>query len=205
MSFKLYDGPFPGTRGTRVRWMLEEANAKYDVAPLDFRAGEHKREPYLSIHPHGLVPGAQVDGETFIESAAMCLHLADTHPSAGLAPAVGSITRAYYYQWITYAVATLDPALVPAILNAAVLPPDRRDPSKVEAGKKLWDVAGAFLERALEGKTWICGEAFSAADVVLGYDVAMAKQLGWVADGTRVGAYAARLMGRPAFQKAYGG
>lgn len=203
MSFKLYDGPFPGTRATRVRWMLEEANAPYDLAPLDFRAGEHKKDAYLAIHPHGLVPAAQLGGAPLIESAAMCLHLADLHPAAGLAPEVGTISRAYYYQWITYAVATLDPALIPAILNAVVLPAERRDPSKVEAGRKVWDVAGPFLEKSIDGKTWICGDGFTAADVVLGYDVTMARQLGWIAEGSALAGYAGRLSARPAFQKAY--
>lgn len=203
MTFTLYDGPFPGTRGTRVRWMLEEAGEKYEISPLDFRAGAHKQPGYLALHPHGLVPAAKLEGITLIESAAMCLHLADTHPEANLAPAIGTIERAQYYQWVTYAVATLDAPLVTAILNAIVFPEPRRDAAKIAEGKKTWDVAGPFLEKAIDGKTWLLGEQFTAADVVLGYDVRIAATLGWIEKTSALGAYAERLAARPAFQRAY--
>jgi glutathione S-transferase len=204
MAFTLYDGPFPGTRGTRVRWMLEEAGEPYEISSLDFREGEHKRDAYLSLHPHGLVPAAKLDGIPLIESAAMCLHLADTHPEANLAPAVGTFARAQYYQWCAYAIATLDAPLVSAILNAMVFPEPRRDPTKVEAGKKVWDVAGPFLEKQLDGKSWLLGEQFTTADVVLGYDVRIAAVLGWIEKSSALGTYAARLSERPAFKRAYG-
>jgi glutathione S-transferase len=202
---KLYDATFPGTRASRVRWMLEECGAKYEVAPLDPMKGEHKAKAYLEIHPHGLLPGAEVDGEPMIESAAICMHLADTHAEKKLAPAVGTAERARWYQWIVYAVATLDEPIVGAVLHAQVLPPERRKPELVEKGKQVWNVAGPFLERSLAKKEWILGERFTCADVVLGYDVAIAARLGWVEPYPAVAAYAGRLTSRPAFRKAYGG
>ena len=53
---KLYDATVAGTRGTRVRWLLEELGAQYETARLDFRKGELKTPAYLAIHPHGKVP-----------------------------------------------------------------------------------------------------------------------------------------------------
>lgn len=203
MAFTLFDASFVGTRGTRVRWMLEESGATFDVRELDLRKGEHRSPEHLERHPHGLVPAAEVGGLRLIESAAMCMHLADTHPDAGLAPALGTLERAQWYQWITYAVATLDAPLVGAILNAQLLPPERRRADEVERGKKVWDVAAPFLERSLAGRAWLLGERFSAADVVLGYDVVLAGRLGWIAPGSALAGYLERLTARPAFKKAY--
>ncbi|WP_312160954.1 glutathione S-transferase family protein [Phenylobacterium sp.] len=41
-------------------------------------------------------------GELMTESAAILIHLADSHPQAGLAPAVGAPQRAQFLRWMTY-------------------------------------------------------------------------------------------------------
>jgi len=200
---KLYDATFPGTRGSRVRWMLEELGVPYEVAPLDPMKGEHKRPEYLQIHPHGVIPAVEIQGTPMIESAAICMQLADTHADRGLAPAPGSPERAAYYQWIVYAVATLDEPVVGWIMNAQILPEPARRPEAVEKGKKVWAIAAPFLDRSLTGRTWILGDQFSTADVVIGYDLAMAARLGGLEGHPALGAYVGRLTARPAFQKAY--
>jgi len=202
---KLYDGPFPGTRGSRLRWMLEEIGAPYESATVNFSKGEHKTPEYLAIHPHGVVPGFELDGQHLVESAAICLQLADLHPERGLAPPVGSPERALYYQWIVYAPATLDDALVGRIFHTVFLPAERRDPAKVATGDRVWAAAAPFLSRALGDGEWLLGERFSAADVVIGYDVRMANAMGMLADYPALQAYLARLAARPAFQRVFGG
>ncbi|GAC1414268.1 MAG: hypothetical protein NVSMB6_16420 [Burkholderiaceae bacterium] len=44
-----------------------------------------------------------VDGDLVVfETAAICLHLADTHPAANLVPPLGSAPRADFYRWLMY-------------------------------------------------------------------------------------------------------
>ena len=44
-----------------------------------------------------------VDGDLVLsETAAILLHLTDTHPQAGLAPAVGTHERAHFYKWLVW-------------------------------------------------------------------------------------------------------
>jgi len=43
------------------------------------------------------------------ESAAICLHLADRHPEARLAPAVASDARAHLYKWLMFLTNTIQP------------------------------------------------------------------------------------------------
>ena len=202
---KLYDAPFPGTRASRVRWMLEEAGAPYEIVTINPMKGEHKQPEYLAIHPHGVLPAMVIDGQNLIESAAMCLQLADLYPAAGLAPPVGTPERAHYYQWVVYAPATLDDPLVARIFHTAFLPEAKRDPAKVANADRVWSLAAPFLSAALAGGGWLLGERFSAADVVIGYDVRMANAMGMLADYPVLQGYLARLAARPAFQRVFGG
>src|ERR1019366_3742256 len=84
-------------RPIRIVWTLEELGVSYDLVTLtseEAAAGEHRLR-----HPLGRVPVLEDDEGTVFESTALCLHVADLHPDAGLAPAVGTRDRALVYQW----------------------------------------------------------------------------------------------------------
>jgi len=200
---KLFDASNPGTRATRVRWLLEELGAPYEREVLVFAKGDTKTPEYMARHPHGKVPAVELDGQRLIESAAICMHLSDLHSAAGLAPALGTPERALWYQWIVYAASTLDEPLISRIFHTAIFPEERRDPALVEKADAVWALAGPYLESALEGRTWLLGDAFSSADVVLGYDIALAGRMGLLETYPALGAYLGRLSSRPAFQAAY--
>ena len=71
------------------------------------------------------------DDEGFVfESAAICLHLADLYPDAGLAPAPGTRDRALVYQWAVFVPAEVEPPLIEAAMQA------ERDPGAGEAGTR---------------------------------------------------------------------
>src|SRR5215475_987994 len=57
---------------------------------VDRYAGAHKREPYLTLNPNGLIPVLKDGDLVLYEAAAIVLHLADGHPESKLAPAVGT-------------------------------------------------------------------------------------------------------------------
>ena len=201
---KIYDAPFSGTRGSRLRWMLEEIGAPYDVSPVNLQRGEHKSEDYLKVHPHGLVPAFELNGQPLVESAAVCMQLADLHPEANLAPAIGSATRALYYQWIVYAPATLDDPLVARVFHTVFLPPDKRDGARVANADRVWAAAAPFLSKTIGSGDWLLGAQFTAADVVIGYDIRLAHSMGMLADYPVLSDYFARLTGRPAYQRVFG-
>ena len=79
--------------------LLEELGVPYRRVPVDRAGGEHKSAAYLRLNPNGLIP-VSVDGDLVLyETAAIVLHLADTHPAAGLAPALGTVEGAHFYKW----------------------------------------------------------------------------------------------------------
>ena len=191
------------TRSIRPRWLLEELGVPYDLVRMSLQAGDQKKPEFLKINPNAAVP-ALVDGDlTLFESAAICQYLADKHVEKRLAPPVGTAARAHYYQWIHFAMSTLEPPLLTLFLHTVMKPEAERLPQLVGPAREQLHNALAVLERALTGRTFIVGDEFTAADVMVGSTLAWAQMLGLIAAETpAVAAYMGRLMGRPAFQRA---
>lgn len=202
MTIRLHG--FPGTRTNRVRWMLEELGVDYEFVLVEILKGAHKEAGYLERHPHGRVPYFE-DGEVkLLESCAAVLHLADSHPEKKLAPALGTAERAAYYQWIVYSAATLDEPVIKTYFHTVIFPPERRKQEVVDEHRPTLQAACRVLDAALAGKSHLLGDAFSAADVAVGYALNLMDQANAIQDAPHVAAYLARLRERPSFKKVYG-
>jgi glutathione S-transferase len=193
----------PGSRSTRVAWLLEELGVPYEQRVIKFREGEHKQEAHLARQPHGLVPAVDLGHGIMIESAAVCLTIADQYADKGLAPASSSPDRARYYEAIVYAVSTVDDTVIPIYFHKKVLPPEKRDPKLVEAKMPVWKIAADLLTKRLGDRDFIAGDKFSAADIVVGYDMILALEIGLLEGYPKLAAYAQRLMKRPTFAKVF--
>lgn len=190
----------PQSRSVRVRWMLEELGVDYELVTVDLK--QERSAAHLRAHPHGQVP-ALVDGDlALIESTAICLHLADRFPQANLAPAIGTPDRARYYQWMVYAVATLEQPVLQIFLHSIQLPEAQRSAEQLAAGRQNAAGCNRVLTDAIGNRPYLLGEQFTAADVMIGSTLAWASFMG-VLDGFPVlASYVERLMQRPAYQRA---
>ena len=191
------------SRSIRPRWVLEEVGAPYELARIDIAAGDQKRPEYLALNPNGAVP-TLVDGDLVLyESAAICQYLADKFSDRRLAPPVGTPARGLYYQWVHYAMASLEEPVVAVFLHTIRKPEAERVPAiAAEARAKLGTVFGV-IERALAGREYLLGREFSVADVMVGSTLAWARLMGLVSDvQPNLSAYLARLIARPAYQRA---
>jgi len=191
------------SRSVRPRWMLEEIGLPYELVRMDLAAGDQKKPEYLRINPNGAVP-ALVDGDVrLFESGALCEYLADRFPEKRLAPAVGTTARGYYYQWIHFAMSTLEPPLITIFVHTVTKPEAERLPQLVGPAREQLRAALGVLEQALAGRTFLVADEFGTADVMVGSTLAWAQMLGLLdANTPGVAAYLGRLMGRPAFQRA---
>jgi glutathione S-transferase len=186
----------PGSRSARVRWLLEEIGAPYELITLD---GEAKQsDEHKARHPLGRVPAID-DGEGFIfESAAIMLQIADLHPEAGLIGPLGSHERGVAYQWIAFGLSEIErPSLE---LSAARTRSDA--PAEADALKRLL-AAAAAIESALDGHEYLIADRFSVADLFCCGMFATAKRLELLGTLPRIAAYVERLEARPARQRAY--
>jgi glutathione S-transferase len=182
-------------RPIRVAWVLEELGVPYEVTAMTREEG--RSEEHRARHPLGRVPVLE-DSEGFVfESAAICLHLADLHPDAGLVPAAGTHDRALVYQWTVFAPAELEPPLIEAAMQA------ERDPERAASARRRFDAATGAVSDALEGTDYLVGGRFTVADVLVGSALAFTARVG-LADGLpeNVTEYLARLAQRPAYQRA---
>ena len=137
-------------------------------------------------------------GEGFVfESAAICLHLADLHPDAGLAPAPGTHERALLYQWSIFAPAELEPPLIESAVHA------QRDPDRSAAARERFDEAARAVSSALDGGDYLVGERFTVADVLVGSTLAFTERVGFADElPGNLRDYLARLAQRPARRRA---
>jgi glutathione S-transferase len=184
----------PGSRSTRVLWLLEEIGAPYE---LELLTGEDRKTPeHLERHPLGRVPVIE-DEEGFVfESAGICLHLADLHPEAGLIPPLGTHERALVYQWTLFAKTELETS----IIAARGLQDDA--PERAEEAAARFHYAAAVVDRALEGKDYLVGGQFTVADVVCAGVLLYGARFGMTEGLENVGAYLERIDERPARRRA---
>src|SRR5689334_11637477 len=91
---------YPGNASMAPHLLLEELGVPYALRLVDRTRQAHKAPDYLKMNPNGLIP-VLTDGDLVLyETAAICLHLVDTHPDAGLAPTIGTAERAHFYKWL---------------------------------------------------------------------------------------------------------
>jgi glutathione S-transferase len=175
----------------------------YALHGHDLEAGTHKLADFLMVNPGGKVP-ALVDrgpdgnwyGVVVTEVAAIAAYVADLVPAARLAPPIGSADRAAYQFWMTYGPGAAEPAMMDMAFPRATPPP------AMAQGWPPFPEVLARIETALEGRPFLLGEDFSAADLVVGGLLCFCNQIGMLRAGPNIMRYVARLEARPARQRA---
>ncbi len=151
----------PQSRGRIVRWMLEEIGAPYEIEVMEY--GKNIKSPeYLAINPMGKVPAIKHGEQVVTEVAAICAYLADQFPDEHLAPARHEAQRGDYYRWLFFAAGPLEMALTAKSNQWNV---DAENAISVGCG--LIEDSINTIEGALKQSPYICGDNFTAADVVL--------------------------------------
>jgi len=185
----------PQTRSTRAIWMLEEAGIDYEMELVDIRSPDRKdSDEFLAASPMGKVP-AIIDGDIAMsESAAICIYVADRYGEGSLAPAMDAPSRGKYLYWTVYTPAVVEPAMSEKFNNI-----------EANRGRNGWgdfDLMIATFDEGLEGRKWILGDVFSAADVMLGSSAVFMRMFDMLPETKNIGGYADRCLARLAFQKA---
>ena len=191
----------PGNASMAPHLLLEEIGAPFERVFVDRAAGAHRSAAYLALNPNGLIP-VLVDGDLVLyEAAAICLHLADTHPKAGLAPAFGTTERAHFYKWLVWLTNTLQATLIVYFYPERWADgPATAAEVKAHAERKV----GLLLDQleaefARHRGPWLLGEAYSAVDA---YALMLCRWTRGFARPARslpqLGPYLQRVIARPA-------
>lgn len=198
----------PGTAAMVPHILLEEMGAPYERVPVDRAAGAHKTPEYLRLNPNGQIP-VLCDGELVLyETAAIALHLCDTHAAANLAPAVGSTARAHFYKWLVWLTNTLQ-----ATLMSYFYPERWVDEGNVGGATEVKahaerKVAGLLDqlddELARHGGPWFGGSGYSALDAYVFTLCRWTRNFANEAPARsrpHLGPYLQRMLARPAVQR----
>lgn len=183
------------SRSSIVHWMLEELGHPYELRLVDLKKEENREPDFLAVNPMGKVPALRHDGVVVTEAAAICCHLADAFPEAGLSFPVGDPRRGPYLRWLFFAPACIEPAMTDMALK-------REAPPRSMVGYGDFDTLVSVLVSAVEDGPYLFGDAFTAADVVLGSTLRWAMRFGLMPERDAFTRYTEHLDARPALRRA---
>ena len=197
---------YPGNANLAPHILLEEIGADYELVLVDRNQNEHNSPAYLKLNPSGRIPVLIDGGLVLYESAAICLHLADRHPAAGLAPELGSAARADFYKWLMYLTNTLQAELI-VYFYPERLADDAAATAQVKAHAE--SRVGAMLdliEAALASGAgpFLLGAHYRAADAYLLMLCRWTRAMAHPARARpHLGRFLDTVMARPATQRAF--
>jgi len=202
---KLYG--FSQSRSFRALWALEEAGLEYEYIGVNFGSeeGPHgSRSPqYLAINPQGKVPTLIDGGLILTESGAMINHIARKAPENVLIPAHNEELLARYDEVLFFILSDLEQPLWTNGKHRFALPEAQRVPRMLEVAGWEFAKAQRALHNHLEGRRYVVGDGFSAADIMLAHTLNWADRFKFEVDQDLL-EYRDFHYQRPAAQKALG-
>ena len=185
----------PGSRMTRVVWMLEELGEAYAI-----ETAKPQSETARVHNPSGRIP-ALIDGEMRLtDSAAICVYLGEKHGDKGFGSR-SLAERAQIDSWVHFAQSELEAPLWNKLKHRMLLPEELR----VDVGPWCaWEFSRDVkaLARRLGDSKFALGDRFSAVDVLLGHIGTWARGAKFEIVPETVNAYLDRVLSRPALARA---
>jgi len=167
MKFYTSVGPNPAV----VTMFLAEKGVEIPTEKVDLMGGENRQAPYLQKNPAGQLPCLELDdGSHLSEIIAICEYLEEKFPNPAL---IGTTAeeRAATRMWVRRIDLNVCEPMGSGFRYAEGLPlfqsrmrtiPHAADDFKTIAKEKL-----SWLDGLMTGKTWVAGERFTLADILL--------------------------------------
>jgi glutathione S-transferase len=189
-----------------VRTFAAEKGIALELVAVDVIKGENRGEAFKAKNPFGQLPALELDGgQVVAEVTAICELIEELHPQPAL---IGNdaAERADTRMWcrrIDHRIMEPFMAGFRATTGRGFFAP-RMALLSESAGAEMLGLLGgnlAELDKLLAGQTWVCGERFSLADILLGSFLLFGAKsgsplpqgLGWLP------AYLERCKARPSF------
>ena len=146
---------------------LEEAGAAYEQRRIDFASAEQTKPDYLKVNPKGRVPALATERGVLTETPAILVYIAQTYPSARLAPLDDPFAFAELQAFNSYLCSTVHVAHAHRVRGYRWAD----EPEALEAMKKKvpQSVGACFelIERQFFRGPWVMGETYTIADPYL--------------------------------------
>lgn len=180
---------------------LEEAGADFELVVMDTKAGDQRTDEYLAINPKGRVPALVTDQGVLTETPAILVWIAQTFPSAALAPTdPWALAQAQAFN--SYLCSTVHVAHAHKHRGYRWTDDIQAQAAMTAAVPKNEIAIFRLIEDEMFKGPWVLGEAFSICDAYL-YTL-----FGWLpGDGVdtaqfeRLADHSRRMAERPAVRK----
>jgi glutathione S-transferase len=200
MTIRLYTAK--QTRGARPRWVLEELGLPYEIVDLD-HATKKQKERHGELHPLRRVPALEHGETTLFESAALCVYLADLDHDHRLLPDAGTPERAVVMQWLFFLMTELEAPLDVYAFHTADLPEKDRIQAIGPWARARFHAAAEVVEKELARSSFLAGERFSVADIVLASMMSWATRRALLGGFPHIRAHMTRMLDRPAARRLF--
>ncbi|MGR3366570.1 MAG: glutathione S-transferase family protein [Sagittula sp.] len=191
-------------RSFRVLWLLEEIGVERfgGLEIVEHRIGtrEMAESGLARVSPAVRIPAIEMDGLEMSESGAIVEYLVETF-APGLGRAPGDADRAAYLQWIHFA--ETQASLIENLNLQMVFlrPPAKPSPVVVKLTVARLRQTLRGMEARLSGD-WLLKGGFSAADIMMGFNLFAAPYYVKLDEFPKLMAYKARMEAREAYQRA---
>ena len=189
-------------RSFRPLWMLEELGLSYDLKMLPFPPRVLAKE-YLALNPLGTIP-LLIDGDTrMTESSGICHYLGTRYGPTPLLVGADEPAFGAFLNWMYFSDATLTFPQTLVLRYSQLEPEERRNPQVAGDYAKWFFGRLRAVEAATASTETLCAGRFTAADIVIGYALRLAENIGLAGNfGPNVAAYWQRLQARDGFKRA---
>ena len=186
-----------------VKLFIAEKGWSLPSVEVDIIGGENRRQPFLSLNPAGATPVLELDdGTVLAETLAICEWIEELYPEPALIGATAQ-ARAVTRMWTRRVDLMVAQPMTAGFRGAEGLPmfkdrvrclPQAADELKLAAREGL-----AWLDRQLDGRPYLAGDAVSLADLLLFSFVEFGAQVGQPLDpdNRRLIAWHDRMASRP--------
>jgi glutathione S-transferase len=189
----------PGACSLSPHIVLREAGIAFDLVRVDLKAKKtDKGEDFLAVNPKGQVPTLQLDdGAVLTEGPVIVQYVSELAPASGLTGEAGTMARWRVLEWLNHIGTELHKGFGP------LFRPNTPDAYKEIARANLGAKFDALEKLVSDGRAWLMGEAFTAADAYLFTVMNWGRLTGIdIARWPALAAYHARVAARPKVQEA---
>jgi len=166
MSLRIW-GRMSSVNVQKVVWAARELELPFERIDTGGSFGGNRTPEYLRLNPNGKIPLIDDDGFVLWESNAIVRYLAAKFGGGRLWPE-DLQRRADADRWMDWQATELTPAMRDAFLQLIRTAAEQRSQPLIEASNAATESLMAILDAHLADRRFLTGEAFTAADVVVG-------------------------------------
>jgi glutathione S-transferase len=187
------------SRSQRILWLLEELGLDYEIV-------QHKRQPIglappelKAIHPLGKAPIVEIDGYVIAESGAAVELITLRHGRGKLMPDPASADYPRYLELLHYPESSASGPLSMALFGRLFRVESQAYQTYVKSQVELHL---AYIASLLDGRQFLVGDHFSAADIQLTFTLQMARRSKLLEERADILSYIARMEAREPYKRA---